>query len=301
MRSTLRHPAALVLALVLAGCGNDAAAPAPSASETAAFELLDIEMTSDGFAVPGANPRPAGPVTLRVSTPDPQGHVLALIRLRDGVPLSRFVELANQVPFGADPEQAAAALRSGADDVEYFGGAAVSAGRVVTVTMNLPEGTYYFTDGADLGRPDFQERIRELRVAGPSGGEPVGPVEQVILHEDGGGDTRFSLSSTTLDGPILVANMTEYLHEAVLVQLVPGTTPEDLEGYLDALLNGRTVDNNPTTSGPVGLAPISPGHRAVVEFEGLPAGPYVLLSFVRDYDTGVPRAFEGLYRMVEIA
>src|SRR4051812_48291419 len=51
--------------------------------------VLSVNLTPQGFVLPGPNPRPAGLVTYHVTTQDPTGHYWATFSLKNGVTLEQ--------------------------------------------------------------------------------------------------------------------------------------------------------------------------------------------------------------------
>ncbi|WP_283133453.1 hypothetical protein [Rhizohabitans arisaemae] len=252
--------------------------------------VLEITVDAQGFTFPGPNPRPAGPVTLKVSTPDQEGRFLGLGQLRNGIGLQEAMGLFwnSQSP---DPAVAIPALRRLYRDVEFFGGAGVfPATSPLSVTLNLRPGTYYGMEGAT---------IRELQVTRPYHHVRKPRVDGVIRMVRYGDKTRFVLPARMkAKGSYLVVNQTDQPQEAVFVQVPEGTTTADVQAFLDAERNGQ---NPPPLLGTQvgGLMAISPGHSAVLEFD-FPAATYSMLSFYRNPDTAVKRAYEGMHRVTRL-
>lgn len=284
--------AALAWAAVVPGATAARAEPLPTAPLPAlpAAPVLPITVTSAGFDFPGPNPRPAGPVTLRVTTPDSWGHFLGTGSIREGVPLDQaMTEFAqSQSP---DKDVAIPALHALYRDVEFFGGAGVfPATSPVSVTIGLRPGTYYGIEGANMRRLDVGPtwlRARPPRVDG---------LIRMVQH---GSDTRFALPPVLkAHGSYQVVNETSQPQEAVFVGIDPATTDADIQRYYDDLAAGKNPQN-PLLHQVGGLMAISPGHRAVLGFD-YPPGRYAVLSFYRDPDTAVKRAAEGMHRVVEL-
>ncbi|MCP2341097.1 hypothetical protein [Actinomadura rupiterrae] len=283
--------AAVVGAAALAWTAAAPAGARPARAEPLpAAPVLPITVTSAGFEFPGPNPRPAGPVTLRVTTPDAWGHFLGTGSIREGVPLQQAM---TEFAQSQSPDKAVAipALRALYRDVEFFGGAGVfPATSPVSVTVNLRPGTYYGIEGANMRRLDVGQtwlRARPPRVDG------------LIRMVQRGPDTRFALPSRLkARGSYLVVNQTSQPQEAVFVGLDPATTDADIQRYYDDLAAGKNPQN-PLLHQVGGLMAISPGYRAVLNFD-YPPGRYAVLSFYRDPDTAVKRAAEGMHRVVEL-
>ncbi|MFA1548305.1 hypothetical protein [Actinomadura chokoriensis] len=296
--------AALAAPLLLA---VPAAAPAAGASTAAARsgpQTVPVEVTGDGFCAPGPDPRPPGPITFRVSTPDPAGHWWAVMRLRGEVTMDQVrQEFAES--YSPDPAVSLPAIRAIYRDVDFRGGASVTPDAPVSVTSAFEPGTYYMSDTALEGATDGcgtgRTHLQRFRVAGPSRWTPPLSGETVIrARTTADGGQRFDMPrSWPSRASVVVRNQAEQPHEVIIVGVAPGTTDADVAAYFDALRNGDTSAPNPFGATVGGMLAISPGRTASFRIDLRP-GRYCVLSFVRNPRTGVKSALEGMYTTVTV-
>lgn len=269
------------------------AAPVPS---TSAPGPVDIVIHPDSFTAPSQ--LRGGSVTFRVSTPEPGGRSLLLIKLRAGVSVDRYLT-ALAATSAYDPAARAAAERELVACAENLGGAVVTPDSRVSFTQFLLPGTYHLVN-FDYTSATAVPQVKPLTVTG-LGAARFPDVDDYVLHRERGGAVSFLLPSRRLvaTGSHLVVNTTRHNNEAVLSRLAPGATAEDVAEYFTAIKNGQWPSESPVTTMPIGLAPLSAGKQAIVRTELTP-GAYLLYSYATNSETGYPRAVEGLYRLVTL-
>ncbi|WP_109507185.1 hypothetical protein [Nocardioides speluncae] len=209
------YAAAALSAFLAAGVVAPTATAAPvleSQQATAPSRMtVDVVGSSTGFTAP-ARHRP-GAVTFRVRTDDPEGIRLGLLRLRDGVPVDRFLTHLTAA-LTERGEAAAAAGRQLTEEATMLGGALAVPGRTAEFRQRLGEGTYYLVDyqDADTGRP-----LTALVVDGPWAPPPPMVADAAITMVDTSAGPRFRVRRPlTADGTIAVTNRNGQLDEAVL-------------------------------------------------------------------------------------
>jgi hypothetical protein len=129
----------------LAGVAN-AQTTTDSSLRLAPTPVLSINLSPQGFVVPGPNPRPAGLVTYHVTTQDPSGHYWATFSLKNGV---TFEQVAQWFVEGELPDLSVSipALHNLYTNVDFTGGVAVYPTSPVDLTVNIkPNTTVYITD-----------------------------------------------------------------------------------------------------------------------------------------------------------
>jgi hypothetical protein len=280
----------------LAGLAVAAPARAATAAPASGPTPIDIVIHPDSFTPPSQ--LRGGSVTIRVTTPEPGGRSLLLIKLRAGVSLDRYLT-ALAATSSWDPAERAAAERELEACAENFGGAVVTSDSAVSFTQFLLPGTYHFVN-FDYTSGTAVPQVKPVTVTG-LGAPRIPDVEDYVLHRERNDTVSFLLPTRKLaaTGEHLVVNTTRHLNEAVLSRLAPGATAEDVAAYFEAIKNGQWPSESPVTTQPVGLAPISGGKKAIVRTE-LPAGDYLLYSYATNPETGHARAVEGLYRLVKL-
>ncbi|MFA1538360.1 hypothetical protein [Actinomadura monticuli] len=303
----LRALNVLTAALAVAVPPAAAAAPAAAASVAAAPSRppsIPVEVTGDGFCAPGPNVRPAGPLTFRVSTPDAAGRWWALMRLRGAATMDQVrQEFAGS--YSPDPTVSLPALRAIYRDVDFRGGASVTPDAPVSVTSDFEAGTYYMSDTALEGATDGcgtgLTHLQRFRVAGhPRSTPPPRGGTVIEARTTAGGGQRFDMPrSWPSHASVVVRNRAEQPHEVIIVGVAPGTVDADVLRYFDALRNGDTSVPNPFGATVGGMLAISPGRTASFRIDLTP-GRYAVLSFVRNPQTGVKSAFEGMFTTVTV-
>ncbi|MEV5708045.1 hypothetical protein [Actinoallomurus sp. NPDC052274] len=276
---------------------------APHAAPPHAIPLVPVEVTADGFCAATPDPLAPGPVTFRVSTPVADGRWWSVLRLRGTATMDQ-VAAEFGASYSTDPAVALPALRGIYRDVDFNGGASVFPAAPVSVTTHLEPGTYYLSDTALNGATDGcgggRTHLQRVQVAeGPrSRHTPLRYNGTVDARETPAGQ-RFAVSPRLSAHAVLrVTDHTRQPHELIIAAVRPGTTDEDVQAYLDALRKGDTTsvpDPFGATAG--GMLAISPGHEAIFRID-LKPGRYSLLSFVRNPQTGVKSAFEGMHTTV---
>ncbi|MFB4306685.1 hypothetical protein [Actinomadura sp. GTD37] len=297
-----------VLTAALAVALPPAALAAPAAAAPAAApsrpRAVPVEVTGDGFCAPGPNTRPAGPLAFRVSTPDAAGRWWALMRLRGAATMDQVrQEFADS--YSPDPAVSLPALRAIYRDVDFRGGASVTPAAPVSVTSDFEPGTYYMSDTALEGATDGcgtgRTHLQRFRVAGhPPAARPLSGGTVIQARTTPGGGQRFDMPRTWPSrASVVVRNRAEQPHEVIIVEVAPGTGDADVARYFDALQNGDTGVPNPFGATIGGMLAISPGRTAEFRVD-LHPGRYAVLSFVRNPQTGVKSAFEGMFTTVTV-
>ncbi|AOS64984.1 hypothetical protein [Actinoalloteichus hymeniacidonis] len=133
----------------------------PAIAQPPIDDSVDIRVSSTGITT-APDTLPAGNATLNISTDDPEGTWLHLIRLNRGESLEDY--LANlRTAYGDDDEAGLEARRAMAESVQLLGGAIVE-DIPVTVDMVVMPGRHYLVDVQDATEPDLAERVRPVDV-----------------------------------------------------------------------------------------------------------------------------------------
>ncbi|MBO2445578.1 hypothetical protein J4573_00595 [Actinomadura barringtoniae] len=256
---------------------------------------VPIELNTDGFTIPGANPRPGGYITFQVSTTVAEGRWLALLRPRPGVGIEQVMK---DFADGAsnDPATRAAGIRAEYRDTDFFGGAAVYPGSPEALTQYLTEGRYYLveTSAADTSVVQTLDITSEVTPATP-------PRPQIVIDVGGRDRAHFSGVPTHIPqhATILYRNHYKQPEEAIFVGIKPGETHESVQAYFDAQQAGQPLPPNPFMRSGGGTPPISAGRTVRIQVN-MPPGDYSLLSFLYDADTLVKQAYQGLHAELQV-
>ena len=236
---------------------------------------------------------PAGPTTFQVSTTSARGDNVLLARLHDGMTIQEFLRDLSVVNSNAG----AAESQDVSKKVENLGGALVSPQCSVNFTVNVEPGTAYLIHFRGTGISDAHPMVQELRVTGPASDAPLPEAEQDIVLEKTNGEPRFQASNKLpADGTFRIINRTDGSNETAFLPLKPGKADSDLNAYF-ADLSKADWKNAPFAGSPCGLAPLNPGHEAVVHLSMTP-GSFVLASFAYDTKAKKRNAELGMYQRV---
>lgn len=293
-----------VTAVVAAGAGMAAAQPAfaqdrATGQTTPASDVVDVVGTSAGFTMPSSHR--AGFVTFDVRSTHPQGGLFALWRLRAGTALDDALRYA-LMGLSDTRSESIEGGRGIQQRVDILGGAAVLPGERVSFTSLLLPGTYHLVNYQDLregGVPRAAERLHTLTVTKQySATPPVASATAVFTLTAGRAAYRMP---TQLRGgqPLLMVNAMPQLTEAVFMPVLPGTTHEQMREFFAAADREDWDVPVPIIGGPVGLPALSPG-RATIIRTSLRPGPYALVTWYPDFDTGRMLAAEGQFELVTI-
>lgn len=262
--------------------------------------VLPITLTMNGFSVPGPNPRPAGPVTFQFSAvPGPTGHWWTADTLNSGVTLAKATQDLDE-SYSSDPAVALPALRAFYSDLTFYGGVSVDAGSHLSLTETLDPGTYYLTDEtATTGTtPPSTLGQAQLTVTAPYQPARVPPPDGSISATLSGGHQIIAApAELPAAGRILLSDHTAQPQEFIVVQVQPGTTDQQIQAYFNAEQGGQPLPPDPFLATAGGMLAISPGRSAELGIAFQP-GRYAVLSFVRDAQTGVEEALEGMHRVI---
>lgn len=282
--------------------------------------VLTVNLSSGGFTIPGPATRPAGPVTVRVTTTVQTGNYFYTLRLRGNTTIPQVAQWSGEINSKNKTIEHNAALNL-YKWVDYTGGVAVYPDTPATLTINLKPGTYYFYSAPafnDTGSSADSARLSSLPRSGiqtmaaapsnlnsiqvtASGHAPAAKkphVDGVINLVMRNGQPVFEIpASLPRDGTFLVRNDINQPAEAIFRKVAPGLTDAQLQKYFDGLVAGRKDQRNPMTSSPGGILTISPGNSAIVHLD-FPAATYAVLSFLEDPKTNIHRAYEGLHKII---
>jgi hypothetical protein len=286
---------ALVCATTLA-CVGTAQAVTPKGQDQDRHEAVDVRLTEHGIEAPDS--AEGGLVHFHISTDNPEGRQLQVFRPHQGVSLDKVLADLTKAIDESDPATAAAGINAFNKDAEALGGGFASPKVPVDVTEQISDGTVYLLDFSAFLADPAHPVLKALELCdGDKDGLAPFP-RGIVLQEKG---PRFRVEDVNqANAPILVHNTTDEIHEMAIQPVKPGTTDAQIQAYFDALAHGQQPPS-PFTGPPSGLGAISADHTALVQAENLPAGRYVLLCFVPDDENGIPHAFLGMHKVVQLS
>lgn len=261
-------------------------------------QIVRVTGTAQGFTF-STNRVHEGVVRFDISTTNPNGTGVSLFSLHRGVTLATVAaDLAQE--FSGTPATAAQGTRNLEHDVTIYGLADVTPGTPASVTVVLPEGSYYSFD-SNSGVLPSAATVTRLTVGEGRGGD-----ESSLPR--GGEDGLASVSLTSSDrflvrghlparGSVLVKNVSDTIHFMDLQPVAAGTTDAQVQAYFDSGSNAAPpfALNGPSLSTDV----LSSGKSLILSY-ALPKGTYVLLCFVADDQTGMPHALMGMHKVITI-
>ena len=331
----------VVLAAVLLLAAGPFAAVASAQTDDASLRLastpvLNVNLTTQGFVLPGPNPRPAGLTTFHVTTQDRTGHYWATFNLKNGV---TFAQVSQWFHDGELPDLSIAvpALHNLYTNVDFTGGVAVYPTSPIDLTIPLKRNIVtYITDTV---LPDFggggsaaaaklplavravgQAADRALKQgtrAAAAADEPPSPFGFLFTTDTTNITVppAFSAALEAVDvngraklvpvgqfkgnGAFLFRNDATLPQEAQFEKVDPGTIDADVQRFYDSLRNHTGGVPYPFRGEPGGVLLLSKGNMVIMG-GNFPPGQYCILSFPTDWDTGVKQAFEGVHKVVTL-
>ncbi|GIG62047.1 hypothetical protein Lfu02_64190 [Longispora fulva] len=291
--------AAAVAGLVL---GSGSAAVANNGGVPAPVPVLAFDVTTaGGFTLPASRLH-AGYITFTVSTSETGYHGIQGFRVNPG---HTAEEVVNDLRLGvqsADPADNAAGALALQTDAVLIGGVVTSAYAPISVTVQLCPGTYYFFDLNDFFTDGITTpRLHTLETWGGTrqSGRPAydGVIETNEADHTPGFNAPVAQHAT---GTYKVVNTTDEVHEVVWRSIVPGTTDAYIQTYYDAVVAGTPRPPRPWLDRQHGLQAMSPGQTAYIHIN-LPVGAYALLCLVPDDADGMPHAYMGMHKVVDLS
>lgn len=236
-----------------------------------------------------------GTITFKISTTNPNGIGLTLLRPQHGASLAKIAAGAAEE---FNPATGAAGTRDLEHDAVFYGLADTAPGSPESATVRLNEGTYYAIDTSSEAPPTAASFVKFTVVK--------------ARHGDFANRAALAHSATVLmtandrfvvwghlrsHGSVLVANVADTLHFMSLSPVAPGTTDAQVQAYFDSGSQDQPpfALNGPSASTDV----LSPGKQLVLSYS-LPKGTYVMLCFVSDDETGMPHALMGMHKLVQV-
>lgn len=290
---------ARLLSLALGALLLGAATTATAQSQLVAdgHNTVRVVGSSDGFSAPSTHG--PGPVTFEVSTADPQGIRLGLVRLREGHQLEEFLKHLRKA-LTAHGAVAAAAGRGVEETAMMLGGAVTHPGRTATFRSTLSRGTYYLIDYRRV-KPTGSITAHPLTIEGPADtGKTLQRPAATVTMIDTTAGPRFVAPSVLAAGTtLLFRNRTDQLAEGILVPVRPGTTAADIQHAFEIIDSGGWPQDSPLVGPPQGVPVLSSGQHQLAKLS-LPPGLYALTTWVVDLDNGRMQAARGMHTLVTV-
>ena len=279
---------------VLAAVGGLLAATAPAAfAAPDAAAPHKVSVVGNGSSVTLSTSTVTGnTVTFATSTTAKGGSQIVAFSLQNGATLAKvFADFGEE--FSNNPKTDAKGTRDLTHDAFFVGLADPTAGRPVTVSEQLPAGTYYVLDIAKQG--SGAPKVATLTVK--AGSNTVGLGAPNVTIKANSADKFVAPKAWAAKGVLSFQNVSDTLHFMDMTPVKAGTTDAQVQKYFDSGSNKPPAFLRP---GPgFSLEVQSPGHSVRAAYN-LPAGTYVLLCFVADKTTGMPHALMGMHEVVQL-
>lgn len=298
--------AACTLVVATQSAPADANTPQPWSSSNHAGHapVININVTdASGFTMPKTVH--AGYVTFRIGSPDANIHAIDGFRLKHGATVKDAIRDLRDGIVGATFPVNAAGARHLVKHAVLIGGVITTSFAPISVTLPMPDGTYYFLDFEDLIN-GVTPRVHTIRAVGRPHWTGLPSFSKVIVATNmdspsGMGDSPGFIAPGRLGaaGTFLAVDGGDELHEILLRQAVPGTTDHYITKFYKAVAAGATTPPSPWLDRQHGLEAISPGQFAVVHID-LPPGLYSWVCYVPDDKSGDPHAWEGMHKIVTL-
>lgn len=266
--------AAAAAGVVPAASAATAAGPVPSGSK-----VVTVTMTASSMAL-STDSITAGNTVFKVVSGDGKDHELQIVRLHSGYSLQQFGSDIGKA-FGGD----VTAIRRVDSHVSFRGGAETHF-RPGYMSVPLKAATYYLFD-------QVGNAVRKLTVTGSFQNRPAPQAQATIKAFTYGFGLNGALPH---QGWIHEHDQSDQPHFYVFNQVKAGTTSTQVKNYFKSGAQGKpSFALYPNTSSGV-ISPMT-GQNFYLD---LPAGRYVVMCFWPDDDTGMPHAFMGMWKLVDL-
>jgi hypothetical protein len=281
-----RKHAAVALAATAAAVGSMAVS-ATAAHATAAhaapkpYHVVTIHVNNHRVLVGKNNRIQAGRTLFRVVT-HKGDHQMNIVRLRKGYSLPQFGQ---DVGAGLGSGNVKAIKRVDKNAV-FRGGAEARPGWNGAFSANLGPNTYYFFDSNT-------NKFAPVKVVGKLGRRAAVPTSSTMNIYTYG----FGPQGTIMhNGWTLLKNRADQPHFVELQQVKQSTTAAQVKKFFKHGAQGQPSWALRATEG---SGVISPGHNSAMRLN-LPAGKYLVACFWPDDRTGMPHAFMGMWKLVQL-
>ena len=258
-----------------------ACAPAQSQEQPVAPNTIAVH-TRDYVFYQMPDTIPAGATTIRLINDGPELHHVWLVRLEEGKTKADFaaaMQHGHQMPSWA---------------VDVGGPNTPVPGEESSATVVLEAGNYIVmcVIPSSDGKPHVMKGMsRELTVVPNAKPAPLPPADIVLTLND----YNFTFDKPVTAGrrTIRIENAAQQSHEAILVQLAPGKTAQDVMAWL-------LKPEGPPPGKPIGgTTGFARGEVNLITHNFMP-GSYALICFVPDAKDGKPHAEHGMFTEFDV-
>ncbi len=326
MRRVIARSLVVVVLLLVIVAPHASAQDATPASELAALGLptLDVTVSMNGYeGIPAQIEAGRYLVNLTIGDDLAEGGGIAFVQPPEGMSAAEFQAALAGPPAesGAGGETSPVAVESSSEqptaspaaemgglpafifDATFAGGIFVGPGQSDDVVLDLGPGEWIaWADDPEAGIPSVAFEVTgEMPTDLP---EPVADAT-VTMAEYTIAVTEGALSA----GPQLVRvdNVGAQPHFILWELLPPGTTPEQIQAFLDAEM-AAGMSGTPAPAGDFDPEAVTPVAGTGTQSTGtsiwitvdVPAGTNGMICFFPDLGDGLPHAFHGMYTIIEV-
>ena len=266
--------AAALSATAVVEAGSASAAPA-------GIPVVTVHVSGSGITLPNGNTLHAGRIIFRVTT-GKGTHILQIVRLHRGYSPQQFGSDIGKA-FSGDT----AAIGRVDDRATWRGGAETHPNKPGRFAVTLSAGHFFFVD-------QNSNAVTQVNVVGTAPDRPTIPV--------GGKITAFTYgfesmpSTIPAHGRIYFFNHSDQPHFLEMQHVKQSTTAAMVKRALSP-----TAHSQPTfvLRGSTSAGVNSPGFGQMLKVD-VPPGKYLIACFWPDRFTGMPHAFMGMWKLIQV-
>jgi hypothetical protein len=277
-----RRTTAAVAALGAAVAGSLVAAAPATAAAAQKVPVVAVHISSSAIHLSTGNHLHSGRILFRVYT-GKGDHTLQIARLHQGYSLQQAGSDLGKAFQGNVP-----AIRRVDHNITFRGGAETRPHHPGSVAIRLPAGRFLFTD-------QNSNAVTFVTVTGDRFPRRAGVPHQseITLFTYGFGTTPASIPAT---GWTKIGNQSDQPHFVVFNRVKQGTTPAMVRRYFKS---GSQANPPWGLRANYGSGVLSPNYSQVMHYS-LPRGEYLMACWWPDDDTGMPHAYMGMWKLIQL-
>jgi hypothetical protein len=255
-------------------------ADSAGAAPPAGIPVVTVHMGAH-ISLPNGNTLHAGRIIFRVTT-SKGSHSLQIVRLHRGYSPQQFGSDIGKA-FSGDT----AAIARVDDRATWRGGAETHPNKPGRFGVTLSAGHFFFID-------QNSNAVASVNVVGKAPNRPTIPVAGKITAFTYGFEA--TPASIPAHSRIYFRNQSDQPHFLEMQRVAQNTTPAMVRAALSPRASGNPafLRHGSTSSGV-----ISPGFGQMLKID-VPAGKYLIACFWPDRMTGMPHAFMGMWKLIQV-
>jgi hypothetical protein len=275
-----------------------ASTPVTLEEELAVCPAIEVVGTENGFTIPATTS--AGVRTFDVKTSNPNGLLVGLVQLKDGVVLEEFAENL-KITLTDRSEKKITAGRYVNQNSTMLGGIHAHLGKPAKFTLILKPGKYYLYNATSaFSNPDAPLEIKPIEVTEEQlKCKITNPTSLINMVETEEGPRYKAPDVFKAGSPLLLKNSMSHIDEAAFVPVKPDTTDEEMQQFFETLDRGEYPSESPFIGPQQGVPVIHPGNSVIIE-PNLSPGKYALFTWVFDLEDGKLRATRGMHTLITV-